>query len=403
MNNTAYIFPGQGSQYVGMGKSLYESSPEFAKVFDDVSDILEIDIKTKCFDSSEEELKQTQNTQVALSTVELAYYQYLITQGLPTPKYLAGHSLGEYAALVCAGALSLQDAMVLIQKRGELMHEAAKKVDGNMCAINGIKSSLVQDLCLEAEAIGLVSISAFNAVSQVVISGEMRAVEYVMTKAENSGGIAKQLKVGAPFHCDLMKPMADEFAEYLDAAKIETPQIGVISNVTGKPYKSAQEVKENLITQLYSAVRWEQGVTFMTKHNVQYFVEVGPGKVLKNLLRKNKGIKAYSLDITNDLSNYEQQLQEDIENVSTPITRCLKLIVSSANQCFDKKNYQIIKDGYQSIMSLQSKLEKERRLYSREELISTIDLTRNVLLTKGFGKSEIDSRLNHYIISSATL
>ncbi|MZP29080.1 ACP S-malonyltransferase [Heliobacterium undosum] len=288
MTQTLFMFPGQGSQFVGMGADLVRDYSEAREVFAEADDTLGFSLSRLCFEGPEEELRLTANTQPALLATSIAYFRVLAAKGWKAD-WAAGHSLGEYSALVAAGSLTLADGLRLVRQRGLFMQEAVPAGQGTMAAIMGLEAEAVEDVCRQAAAAvdGVVEPANFNGAGQVVIAGERLAVEKAMELAKAAG--AKRsipLNVSAPFHCSLMQPAAERMAGLLRTAAIADPVIPLVANVTAAPARDAEAVRENLILQVDHPVRWEQSIRFLADQGVTRFVEVGPGKVLSGLVRK---------------------------------------------------------------------------------------------------------------------
>jgi len=280
----AFVFPGQGSQYCGMGRDLYERFPEAKALMDKADSILGYSITNIMFNGSEEELKQTRYTQLAIFLHSYAVASLLGREGV---EMAAGHSLGEYTALCFAGALDFEDAVRLVAKRGELMQNAGQQNPGTMAAIIGMADEALDGLLQEAGSAGIVQAANFNSPGQIVISGDVDAVRKAVEIAPSKGArMAKELVVSGAFHSPLMKPAEKELAETLDAITIRDAEIPVCMNVVAKPVTSAVEIRANLISQLTSSVLWSQSVQAMVDAGVTEFVEVGPQKVLQGLIKR---------------------------------------------------------------------------------------------------------------------
>ncbi|MGA7104958.1 MAG: ACP S-malonyltransferase [Candidatus Deferrimicrobiaceae bacterium] len=281
------LFPGQASQFPGMGKELHEAYPVAREVFDEVSAALGFSLADLCFRGSEEDLRMTENTQPSIFAVSVAAYRVLAEETGIRPLCAAGHSLGEYSALAASGALSLSDAVRLLRSRGRFMQEAVPVGEGAMAAVIGLSSEAVGIICRDAGREGVVEPANFNGGDQIVISGSARAVAAACEAAKSAG--AKKvmpLPVSAPFHCALMKPAADRLAPDLRAATPGKFSFPVVANVTADTYPQGEGVAEILIRQIVSPVRWEECVRRMRAMGVTSFLEVGPGKVLTGLLRR---------------------------------------------------------------------------------------------------------------------
>jgi [acyl-carrier-protein] S-malonyltransferase len=280
----AFVFPGQGSQYCGMGRDLYERFPEVKALMDRADAILGFSITDIMFTGSEDDLKQTRYTQLAIFLHSYAVATLLGREGVTMT---AGHSLGEYTALCFAGAISFEDAVRLVAKRGELMQNAGQQNPGTMAAIIGMADEALDTLLQEAGSCGIVQAANFNSPGQIVISGDIDAVRKAIELAPSKGArMAKELVVSGAFHSPLMKPAEKELAETLDTITIIDAEIPVCMNVVAKPVTSASEIRVNLISQLTSSVLWNQSVQAMVDAGITEFVEIGPQKVLQGLIKR---------------------------------------------------------------------------------------------------------------------
>jgi [acyl-carrier-protein] S-malonyltransferase len=290
MGKLAFMFPGQASQAPGMGKDLAEKFPAARAVFDEADQVLGFSISRMCFAGSEEELKQTANTQPAILTVSVAAYRVLAGQGTGLdilPAYVAGHSLGEYSALVASGALEFADALRLVRQRGTFMQEAVPEGEGAMAAIMGLSPAQVGDVCKRAAEGQVVSPANLNAPEQTVISGNAAAVKRAVELASQSGAKrAVMLAVSAPFHCALMQPAQAQMEPALRAVKFNDLRVPLVTNTDAEITSSGAESREALIRQITLPVRWEESIRELIAQGVTSFVEVGPGKVLCGLLRQ---------------------------------------------------------------------------------------------------------------------
>lgn len=288
MINFAVVFPGQGSQFLGMLSELADSHSLIREHFDLVSDRVGYDLWQLVQDGPESTLNQTEHTQVAMLTADVAVYNLMKKLGMGAPRLMAGHSLGEYAALVCANAISLSDAAVLVAKRGELMQSKIPLGHGAMAAIVGLTDEQVESICSHSSnASQQVTPANYNAIGQVVIAGHILAVENAVKLAEEVGArMAKIIPVSVPCHCPLLLDVAADFDEFLAKANFKIPEIPVISNVDLSIYKSPAQIRTLLKEQLYCPVRWVETVQLMKKSDVDFVVESGPAKVLSGLIRR---------------------------------------------------------------------------------------------------------------------
>ena len=294
---TAFVFPGQGSQKVGKLAELAEQFSGVKETFAEASDAVGFDLWHIA--QSGEGLDQTENTQPVLLTASIALWRVWLDLGGLAPKYLAGHSLGEYSALVAAGALSLGDAAKLVNLRGKLMQSAVPQGVGAMAAILGLADDQVIELCKQVTAAGEGSVEAanYNAQGQVVIAGSAALVNQVMTLAKEQSGKAIALPVSVPSHCSLMKPAAEKFAEALEQTAIELPSLPVIQNVNAGIASDVTQLRQALTAQLYQSVQWTRTMQYLQDQGIQYIVECGPGTVLSNLAKRLPNIeKAFAID-----------------------------------------------------------------------------------------------------------
>lgn len=294
---TAFLFPGQGSQKVGMLAELAQQFAVVGETFAEASEALGYDLWHIA--QSGEGLDQTENTQPVLLTTSIALWRVWLDLGGVAPKYLAGHSLGEYSALVAANAMTLTDAVKLVHLRGKLMQSAVPQGQGAMAAILGLDDAKVLELCAQANVDGQGSVDAanYNAQGQVVVAGNKAKVEAVMTAAKESGGKAIALPVSVPSHCSLMKPAAEKFAEALEQTTIQMPSIPVLQNVNAAIATDVAQLRQNLTAQLYQSVQWTKTMQYLQDQGIQYVAECGPGNVLSNLAKRLPNIeKALPLD-----------------------------------------------------------------------------------------------------------
>jgi [acyl-carrier-protein] S-malonyltransferase len=293
----AFLFPGQGSQTVGMGKAFYESSPGAKALFEEANDAVGFDLTRLAFEGPETDLALTANTQPAVLTVSVAAATACAERGL-TPRLAAGHSLGEYSALVVAGALAFRDAVRIVRRRGELMQAAVPVGVGAMAAIMGLELPVVEALCAEAARGEVVEVANVNAPLQIVIAGHRAAVERAVAMASARGGRKSVvLPVSAPFHCRLMTPAAEGLAVELERVSVSDPRIPVVRNVDGGLTRVAAEVKPALVRQVASPVRWTDCVRRLAGEGATTFVEVGPGRVLTGLLKRSvEGPPGYAVE-----------------------------------------------------------------------------------------------------------
>lgn len=282
----AYIFPGQGSQYPGMGKALADNFPVARQVFEEADDALGFSISQMCFAGSAEELQLTENTQPAILTTSVAALRVFEAEGAPAPDFVAGHSLGEYSANVAAGSLSLADAVRTVRNRGRYMQEAVPVGTGAMAAVMGAELDQIERVTKEAAGDQVCAPANINSQNQVVIAGSAEAVERAM---EMLKGVAKRvvkLNVSAPFHCQLMLPAQERLKADLAQIEFANPRVSIVTNVDAQPALTDSAVRDSLVRQVSSPVRWWESMEFLLGQGVETMVEIGPGKVLCGLMRQ---------------------------------------------------------------------------------------------------------------------
>jgi [acyl-carrier-protein] S-malonyltransferase len=286
MDRIAFIFPGQGSQSVGMGRDLFEHSPRAREVYERASEAVKLDLAALSFDGPEDELRKTVNTQPALLTASAAALAVLLERGYE-PAAVAGHSLGEWTALVAAGSVSLEDAVRAVRERGRLMYEAGLATPGIMAAIVGLTEEEIAPIVREASARGVVQVANLNAPTQIVVSGEVAAVRLAMELATARAGVrATELKVSGAFHSALLDEARRGMEAVVARTAVGRPRALFAANVTGAPVEDPEEIRTGLVTQITSPVRWVDSMRSLAAARTSLYVEVGPGSVLRGLLRK---------------------------------------------------------------------------------------------------------------------
>jgi [acyl-carrier-protein] S-malonyltransferase len=299
----AYVFPGQGSQSTGMGLDLYNSYPSAKEVFDGADASLGFPLSRLCFEGPEEELKKTHNVQPAILIVSIACLKALeeaTIANFPSPTFVAGHSLGEYTALIAAGALGLTDAVWLVRERGRLMYEAGLKNPGGMLAVIGLDEETVKDISSHSGA----EISNINCPGQIVVSGAAQALAEANKLARIKGARALiPLRVSGAFHSALIEPVLAEFSRIVSNVRFQPPAIPVISNVTARPLPDVDSIKEELVKQLRNCIQWQRSVEYMMHSGVTTFYEIGPGRVLTGLIRRiNSELQTFNISGVEDIT-----------------------------------------------------------------------------------------------------
>ena len=310
MAKIAYIFPGQGSQSVGMGKDLFDNFPAAKQVFEEANDALGFKLSEICFAGDEADLQLTANTQPAILTVSIAAFRAMEAEDFPKPDFVAGHSLGEYSALVAANALSFADAVRTVRKRGTYMQEAVPVGVGAMAAILGADAATVENICREAAEDQVCSPANFNSPSQIVIAGNAEAIDRAIELAKEKGAKrAIKLNVSAPFHCALMLPAQEKLAHDLAEIEYNDLRFPIIENVSAEENSSGERVKTALTEQVSNPVLWSQSLENLIGKGVKTFVEVGAGKVLSGLVRQiSRDVRGLNVENSESLENTLQSL-----------------------------------------------------------------------------------------------
>jgi len=286
MKPTAFIFPGQGSQSVGMGKEFYENFSVARRVFEEAEDSLRFSISELCFKGPEESLKLTENTQPAMLTASIAALRVLETEKGMIPQFTAGHSLGEYSALVASGALAFPEAVRIVRLRGKFMQEAVPVGKGAMAALLGMEREQVEKLCEEVSSGEVLTPANFNCPGQIVIAGHLKAVERAIERVKQEGKKALLLPVSAPFHSPLMKPAGERLEKALEEISVSDLKVPVVTNVEAEVNTLKERVKGLLVAQVSSPVRWEESMRKMVEKGIEKVLEIGPGKVLSGLMKR---------------------------------------------------------------------------------------------------------------------
>jgi [acyl-carrier-protein] S-malonyltransferase len=286
MKAIAFIFPGQGSQHVGMGKEFYENFSVAKRVFEEADDSLRFSISELCFKGPEESLKLTENTQPAMLTASIAALRVLETEKGMTPQLAAGHSLGEYSALVASGALTFSETVKIVRLRGRFMQEAVPVGKGAMAALLGMEREQVEKLCEEVSSGEVLTPANFNCPGQIVIAGHSKAVERAIERVKQEGKKGVLLPVSAPFHSPLMKPAGERLEKALEEISVKDLKVSVVTNVEAEVNTSKEKVKGLLVAQVSNPVRWEESMRKMIEKGIEQVVEIGPGKVLSGLMKR---------------------------------------------------------------------------------------------------------------------
>ena len=310
----AILFPGQGSQIVGMGSEFYNNFEIVKKIFKEADDKLNYKISKIILEGPEDKLKLTQNTQPAILTVSYAIFSVLKKEfnfDFKSTKYFAGHSLGEYSALVCADSLKFNDALFLLFERGKSMQEAVPVGKGSMIAVLGSKIEELKSLIKEVKTTGVCEIANDNAEGQTIVSGDIESVNSLQIILKENKKKFIPLNVSAPFHCSLMNSAATKMKDKIDSIDFKKPTIDIVSNVTSKPENNPENIKKLLVEQICSTVKWRESIINMSEENVNNFIEIGPGKVLSGMAKRTiKNINCFSINSIDDMKKVINELKK---------------------------------------------------------------------------------------------
>lgn len=406
MRRMAFLFPGQGSQYVGMGKQLHDGFKAAKLVFEEADDCLDMNLSKLIFEGNPEELTRTENTQPALLAVSVAAFRVYMEEIGVAPHFLAGHSLGEFSALTCAGVIDLSDALRIVRQRGRFMQQAAAEGSGTMCAIMGLGFEVIDEACRLASNAGLtVVISNYNSPEQTVISGDNAAVRIVAERLEEKGARIAYLKVSAAFHSPLMASAAVRLEEELRKYRYRAFQWPVISNVSGLPYSDPLEVISNLSEQMTSPVRWEKSMRKLADLGMTAAIEMGPQKVLSQLMKANiREIQCLSLETMDSVGLIKKELEHEIRNtrgkhaINQIIARCLVAAVSTRNANWDNEQYRTgVIEPYHVLQGIQDRLDEQDRGPDIGEAEEALNLLKRIWDTKRVSITEQTERFRDIV------
>ncbi len=404
MKGIAFLFPGQGAQYVGMGKDLCEEYPIARETFEEANNALGYDLMKLCFEGDLAELTRTENTQPAILTHSVAAFRVLIQEVDIVPEYVAGHSLGEYSALVCTGAIDFSDAVRLVHQRGKFMQEAVPVGKGAMMAVMKVEPYVVDQVCEEISTQdGIVVAANYNSPQQVVISGDEAAVKQAGEKLESMGALIKLLQVSAPFHSPLMRPATERMKGLLKEIDFGTIKWPVISNVSALPYRFGDRLVINLTEQIVKPVRWQETMEYLAKKGINKVVELGPGTVLKNLLKRSfPELEVLNLDTRDQVNSVKEGL--DIKpDLNRVVSKSMAVAVATRNQNWDNDEYQKgVVLPYKEIQELRNQLDEETREATDDEVRKTLELLKTIMTTKKVPIQEQLERLNEILDMTGT-
>jgi [acyl-carrier-protein] S-malonyltransferase len=408
MRRIAVLFSGQGSQYPGMGKWLFDRHDAVKTLFATASETLDLDMARLCFEGSSEELSRTENTQPALLLVSVAAYRTFRAQTGLRPAFMAGHSLGELSALVAADALSLEDGLRLARRRGQAMARCTRPGEAGMYAVTKLHRPKVDEVCAAVEGFGTDFVVAnVNAPGQVVLSGRSSRLAAAAEPLKQAGATVIPLKVSGPFHSPFMAPAAEALAEALAGIAISRPAVPVIANVGARPHGDGAQVAEALVRQITSPVLWADTMAYLRDQGVDLYLEAGPREVLKKLALANvPGAKAYALDERGDEAAMQQDLAADVRAVRerpTVVGKCLAIAVCTRNSNWNEEEYQAgVVEPYRELQAMQARLEQEGIDASPGEMKRAIDLLGRIFSTKRTPPDERAMRLAHVVEATGT-
>lgn len=404
MKKLALLFSGQGSQYVGMAKKLCSDFDAANRVFEEANDVLNFNLKKLCFEGGIEELTDTYNAQPAILTASVAAFNVYMEEVGIEPNYLAGHSLGEFSALVCGGVLKLSDALKIVRCRGKLMGQVQEGVKGVMAAVGGIEPCQLEEICMEASTDKeTVVIACYNAPEQLVISGHIDAVNKAKSMVEALGGQATLLKVSMAFHSPMLSGQADIFREELSKYSFGQHKYPIISNVTAYPYRNKEEMLERLKQQMIRPVQWIDTMKYLEKNNVTLAVELGPGTVLKKLAYKNmKHITAFAYDKAEDVKELKK-LMGSKEKEYSVVQRCIAAAITAPNKNFDEEEYRLgVIEPYRRVQQIQLELEEKGLPPSVEQMEEALKMLKSVYTTKKVAAEEQTRKFKQILCETGT-
>lgn len=390
MKKSVLLFPGQGSQYVGMGKKLYKEFEIARQTFEEANDVLGFDLKKVCFEGSMEELTKTENTQPVILTTSMAAFRVYMKEIGIKPSILAGHSLGEISALTCSGAINFRDGIKIVKQRGKFMQEAVKLGTGSMAAICGIDKKKIEYECRKLSTYDCIAaVSNYNSPDQTVISGHKTKVLEICEKLASLGARVIPLKVSAPFHSVLMQHAAERLRAELKKYEYEDMEFSVMANVTALPYDSSAKIVENLTKQLVQPVQWQATIEYLVGQGIELSIEIGPNKTLKNFVKAiTPKIQAFAYDDMKDVEEIKSLLvsgknsSEENRNFNV-LTRCMAMVVCTKNYNWDNDEYNKgVIEPYKEIKQMQEKLENEGKGPTDEQVRKSLELLRTIFLTK---------------------
>lgn len=397
MNKIAFVFPGQGSQYIGMGQEIFKEFQVARDIYNSSSEVLGMDLRSLIDNGSAEDLAATENTQPVVFTTSIAMLNVFMEVYNIKPYIAAGHSLGEITALTAAGAINFKDAVKIVKNRSLFMKEAESNGSFAMYAIRNLHYTTVEEICNKFDYQGMVSvISNYNSTDQVVLSGHAEALIHLKTELESKGALATKLRVSGAFHSPIMKEAANKLRNELKQYTFNKLEYPVISNITGNIYGGPSDIIENLSNQMIMPVQWRKTIRTFEQIGVDATIEFGGGKVLTNLVKSNsQNIKTFNMEKVSDLEKCKDGFKgiEAVKELSL-VEQCISICVCTKNNNFNSEEYEnCVISEHKKLSKLQSLLEEEKRELNDEEKKETILIFTNILKGKKVSPIEIDEKV----------
>lgn len=400
-NKLAFMFPGVGSQYCGMGKQLYSDFKVVRDVFEEAGDTLGIDFKDLCFNIDEENrlrLNTLEFSKPALLCLSVAGYRAFLERSGIIPNYCIGYSLGEYSALCCAGAISFADALEIVHQRAKIVKEVSDKINGTMAWVVNIKNDVVENICKNAREKGeVIYISAYDNEEKVSVSGTYDSVKMIAKDVENAGGMVIPIKMSGPYHSVIMNEAAVKLKDVLLKYSFKTPQIEVIANNNALPYEGEKSgIVGSLVSQIVQPVRWRDTILYLLQHGVSTAIEIGPKTVLKYILEMNtKKISCYSIDEIKNLEVLKNKIIVNEQEYQPIIGRCLASAVSTPNYNKNEVDYyeKVVKP-YRQIEKIYKKCYSQKITLSNTEFKEILDIFLGMMYAKKLNDEEIQHQIN---------
>lgn len=402
MEKIAFLFTGQGSQYIGMGKSLYDEFNIAKQTYEEASDVLGFDLKKVCFEGSISDLSKTENTQVALLTNSVSAFRVFTKEIGIRPQFLAGHSLGEYSALVCAGVLNFSDGLQIVRKRGLLSQEIINSDIGAMTIVDGLPIEVVQEECENYSTDSkFVKINCYNAPTQVTIAGHKELVEKIEERLLELDGQITPLLMSAPFHTPLMENAALQLKNELVKYTFKQSRYPIVSNGSVLPYSSPERISDQLVKQMTKQVRWKNTMEFLDRYGVTLAIEMGPQKILTNLVQLNNldDMQSFCYGQREERNILTKHLltQEDLmKHVPNVLTKCLAAAVSTPNSNYDEKEYcEGVEKPYNEILKMYDEIGDNEADFNQKK--KALELLKVIFNTKKVTQEEQDEWFNDIV------